>query len=175
MNTPPLPAAFGSAVTRVGLAAGCGGAGSLAALALVHKVGAPAVTAGAVSAAFAASAFKSMSGAIEAVGNLLAAFIRARADAKATIINARVRAELARAGLDPDKTAQAAEMQRALSVNPDLPKDRRPADETLIKLHGAPRARSISSESGTSPDTLGNSPRNPKTAASKVVPLRSDT
>jgi hypothetical protein len=156
---------FGSILARAGLAAGCGGAGSLAALALVHKVGAPAAGAGAVSAAFAVSAFKSLSGAIEAVGNLLTACIRARADAKATVINAKVRAELARAGLDPDKTPQAAEMQRALSVNPDLPKDRRPADETLIKLHGVTRTRGSSGgDSGTSPDI----PR-------RVVPIRSDT
>jgi hypothetical protein len=174
MNTQSLPAAVGSTVTRVGLAAGCGGAGSLATLALVHKVGTPAVAAGVVTAAIASSAFKSLSGAIEAMGNLLTALIRARADAKATIINAKVRAELARAGLDPGKTPQAAEMQRALSVNPDLPKDRRPADETLIKLHGATRPRG-SSESPASPDTPGNSPRSPKTAASKVVPIRSDT
>jgi hypothetical protein len=174
MNAQSLPAALGSTVTRACLAVGFGGAGSLAALALVHRVGAPAVAAGAVTAAFAASVFKSLSGAIEAAGNLLTALIRARADAKATVINAKVRAELARAGLDPGKTLQAAEMQRALSVNPDLPKDRRPADETLIKLHGAIRARS-SSESGASPDTPGGSPRSPKTATSKVVPIRSDT
>jgi hypothetical protein len=164
MNAQSLPAGLGSTVTRAGLAAGCGGAGSLAALALVHKIGAPAVAAGAVTAAFAASAFKSLSGAIEAVGNLLTALIRARADAKATVINARVRADLARAGLDPGKTTQAAEMQRALSVNPDLPKDRRPADETLVKLYGATRARSSGGESGTGPDTRG-----------KVVPIRSDS
>ena len=174
MNSQSLPRMCGSTVTRVGVAAGCGGAGTLAALALVHKVGVPAVGAGAVTAAFAVSAFKSLSGAIEAVGNLLTALTRARADAKATVINAKVRAELARAGLDPDKTPQAAEMQRALSVNPDLPKDRRPADETLIKLHGANRARNSSGESGTSPDSPGNSPRNPKAAASKVVPIRSE-
>jgi hypothetical protein len=60
-------------------------------------------------------------------------------------------------------------------VNPDLPKDRRPADETLIKFHGATRSRSASPESGTGPDTPGNRPRSQKTAASKVVPLRSDS
>jgi hypothetical protein len=179
MSPQSLPATLGSTVTRAGLAACCGGAGSLAALALVHdKASAPAMAAGAVTAAFAvnaaASALKSLSSAIEAVGSLLTALIRARADAKATIIHARVRADLARAGLDPGKTPQAAEMQRLLSVNADLPKDRRPADETLIKLHGASRARSTG-ESGTSPDSPGNSPRNPKAAASKVVPIRSET
>ena len=142
MNPQPLPAALGTTVTRVGVAACCGGAGSLAALALAHdKATAPAIAAGAVTAAFAvnaaASAFKSLASAIEAMSSLLTALIRARADAKATIINARVRADLARAGLDPAKTPQAAEMQRLLSVNPDLPKDRRLADETLIKLHAA--------------------------------------
>ena len=156
MSPQSMPAALGSSVTRVGLAICCGGAGSLAALAITHdKPTAPAIAAGAVTAAFAvnaaASAFKSLASAIEAIGNLLTALIRARADAKATIINARVRADLARAGLDPAKTSQAAEMQRILSVNPDLPKDRRLADETLIKLYAASRVRS-SSESGTSPD-----------------------
>jgi hypothetical protein len=179
MSPQSLPAALGSTATRAGLAACCGGAGSLAALALAHdKANAPAIAAGAVTAAVAvnaaAAAVKSLAGAIEAIGSLLTALIRARADAKATIINARVRAELARAGLDPAKTPQAAEMQRLLSVNPDLPKDRRLADETLVKLHAASRARS-SGESGTSPDSPGNNPRNTKAAASKVVPIRSDT
>ena len=157
--------ALGRIVTGAGLAAGCGGAGSLATLALLHKIGAPVIAAGAVTSAFAASALRSLASAIEAVGALLTSLIRTRADAKATLINARVRAELARAGLDPGKTPQAAEMQRALSVNPDLPRDRRPADETLIKLHGVTRPRSISSESATGPDTPGR----------KVVPIRSDT
>ena len=175
MNTQSLPAAFGRTVTRACLAASCGGAGSLAALALVHKIGAPVVAVGAVTSAFAASAAKSLSAAIEAVGTLLTSLVRARADAKATLINAKVRAELARAGLDPGKTPQAAEMQRALSVNPDLPKDRRPADETLLKLHGATRARSVSSESGAGPDTPGSSQRNPKAGPIKVVPIRPDS
>jgi hypothetical protein len=140
VSTQSLPSSIGSTVTRAGLAAGCGGAGSLAALAVIHKHSAPAVAAGAVTAAFAvsaaASAVRSLAGAINAIGSLLSTVIRARADAKATIIHAKVRAELARAGLDPNKTTQAAEMQRILSVNPALPRDRRPADETLIKLHG---------------------------------------
>lgn len=174
MNTHSLPGALGRTASWAGLAAGCGGAGSLATLALLHKVGAPVIAAGAVTSAFAASVCKSLAGAIEAVGALLTSLVRARADAKATVIIARVRAELARAGLDPGKTPQAAEMQRALSVNPDLPTGRRPADETLIKFHVAARARGGSSEPGTGPDTPGNGPRRQKTAASKVVPLRSD-
>jgi hypothetical protein len=179
MSPQSLPTSLGSTLTRAGLAVCCGGVGSLAALALAHgRASGSAIAAGAVTAAVtvnaAASAFKSLADAIEAIGNLLTALIRARADAKATIINARVRADLARAGLDPAKTPQAAEMQRLLSVNPDLPKDRRVADETLIKLHGASRARS-SGESGTSPDSPGNSPRNAKAATSKVVPIRLDT
>jgi hypothetical protein len=175
MNTQPMTVAFGKTVTRACLAAGCGGAGSLAALALVHRIGAPVLAVGAVTSAFAASAAKSLSAAIEAVGIVLTSLIRARADAKATVINAKVRAELARAGLDPGKAPQAAEMQRVLSVNPDLPKDRRPADETLIKLHGVTRARTASSESGAGPDTPGSSPRNPKAGPIKVVPIRSDS
>jgi hypothetical protein len=174
MNRQSLPAVLGGTVTRAGFAAGCGGAGSLAALAFVHRLGAPAVAAGAVTAAFAASAVKSLSGAIEAVGNLLTALIRVRADAKATVINAKLRADLARAGLDPGRTSQAAEMQRVLAVNPDLPKDRRPADETLIKLHGATRARGIVSEAVTGPDTPGGARRSPKAAPGKVVPIRVD-
>jgi hypothetical protein len=178
MSPQSLPAAIGGAATRAGLAAGCGGAGSLAALALVHKAGAPAIAAGAVTAALAvkagASAFRSLPEIIEAISHLLTARIRARADAKATIIHANVRAELARAGLDSGMTQQACEMQRLLSVNPDLPPDRRPADEALVKLYGASRARS-GNEPGTGPDTPGNSRRSPKAAASKVVPIRSDT
>jgi hypothetical protein len=183
MTNQSLPAAIGGPVTRAGLAVGCGGAGSLAALALTHlahKASVPAVAAGAVTAALAvnaaASAFRSLAGAINALGNLLSSVIRARADAKATIIHAKVRADLARAGLDPHKAAQAAEMQRALSVNPDLPKDRRPADETLLKLHGPARLRSSTGEPIAGPDTPGNRSRNPKaTASTVVVPIRSDT
>ncbi len=174
MNPQSLPAAIGRTVTRASLAAGCGEAVSLAALAVVHRVGVPVVAAGAVTSALAASAFRSVSGAIEALANALTALTRARADAKATVINAKVRAQLAIAGLDPDKTSQAAEMQRALSVNPDLPKDRRPADETLIKLHAVPRARA-GAGTGTDPGTPGNSPRSQQATAGKVLRIRSDT
>lgn len=179
MRPPSLPASAGSTVTRIALTAGGGGAGSLAALALVHKPGTTAVAAAAVSVALAAnaadSATKALPAIIEAVGNLLTARIRAKADAKATIILAKTRDELARAGLDSGKTAQAAEMQRCLTSNPDLPKDRRPTDETLIKLHGAPRTRTSTSEPGTGPDTPGNGPRSPKETIRTVVPFRSDT
>jgi hypothetical protein len=167
-------AAIGSTVTRAGLAAGCGGAGSLAALALAHKAGAPALAAGAAVAVAlnaAASACTLASGTAGSLSGLLAALIRARADAQATVIMAKVRAELARAGLDPARAPQAAEMQRALAVNPDLPRDRRPADETLLRLYGASRVRSTSTEPGSGPDTPGS---RPKTARKVVVPLRSD-
>jgi hypothetical protein len=144
MRPPQLPAALGSIATRIGLTVGGGGAGTLAMLALTHKPGTTAIAAGAATVAFAAnvaeSAGKALPGIIAAISNLLTARIRARADARATVILATTRAELAKAGLDPGKAAQAAEMQRLLSLNPDLPKDRRPADGTLIKLHGARRA-----------------------------------
>jgi hypothetical protein len=178
MNPQLLPAALGGTAARAGLAVGCGGAGSLAALALAHEASTPAIAVGAVSAALAVNAavpaFKSLPRAIEAFSNLVTALIRTRADARATIIHAKARAELARAGLDPRKTHQAIEMLRLLPVNPDLPQGRRPADETLIKLQAAFRARNGISEFGTSPDAPGNSAANQKTA-SKVVPIRSDT
>jgi hypothetical protein len=176
MNPQTLPAFLGSTAARVGLATGCGTAGSLTTLAITHRAVTPAIAAGAVTAALAVngagSAFSALPRTIEAISNLLTAFIRARADAKATIIHAKVRAELARAGLQPGKTHQAVEMQRLLPVNPDLPHDRRPSDETLIKLHGASRARG-SNEHGTSPDTPDTSSRSPKTG-SRVVPIRPD-
>jgi hypothetical protein len=178
MNPQSLSAALVSTATRIGLAVGCGTAGSLTALALLHHARTPVIAAGVVTAALtvnaASSALNSVPAAVEAIGSLLTALIRARADAKATVIHAKVRAELARAGLDPGKTHQAVEMQRLLPMNPDLPQGRRPADETLIKLHLASRARN-GGEPGTGPDTPGNSPGNPKAATSKVVPIRSDT
>jgi glycine/D-amino acid oxidase-like deaminating enzyme len=178
MRPPQLPSTLGSIATRIGLTIGGGGAGSLAALALIHRHGTTAVAAGAVTVAFAAhvaeSASKTLPAIITAISNLLSARTRARADAKATIILATTRAELAQAGLDPNQTAQAAEMQRQLSANPDLPKDRRPTDETLIKLQGGHRTRNNSVEPGIGPDTPGNGARTPRTAANKVVPIRSD-
>jgi hypothetical protein len=135
MRTQSLPAAIGRTVTWAGLAAGCGGAGSFAALALIHKHSAPAIPAGAVTAAAAvnaaASAVKTLTGVINAISSLLTALIRA-GRREGNRHRRRVRADLARAGIAPRKTPQAAEMQRILAVNPDLPKDRRPVDETLI-------------------------------------------
>jgi hypothetical protein len=175
MRPPQLPSALGSIATRIGLTVGGGGAGTLATLALIHRPDTTAIATGTATAAFAAhvtkSASKTLPGIITAISNLLTARIRARADAKATIILATTRAELARAGLDPSKTAQAAEMQRLLSINPDLPKDRRPTDETLIKLQGGHRTRNNSSEPGAGPDTPGNGPRTRRTTANKVVPI----
>jgi hypothetical protein len=182
MRPPRLPSALGSLATRIGLTVGGGGgAGTLAALALMHRPGTTVLAAGAATAALAAhaaeSASKTLPGIITAISNLLTARTRARADAKATIILATTRADLARAGLDPSQTAQAAEMQRWLSANPDMPKDRRPTDETLIKLQGGRhRARNnSSSEPGTNPDTPRNGPRTPRATTSNVVPIRSDT
>lgn len=179
MRPPLRPATLGSIATRIGLTVGGGGAGTLATLALMHRPGTTAIAAAAVTVAFAAnvaeSACKALPGIIAAISDLLTARIRARADAKATIILATTRAELARAGLDPGKTVQAAEMQRLLSVNPDLPKGRRPTDETLIKLQGTHRTRNSSSESGTGPDTPGNGSRKPKATTNTVVPIRPDT
>jgi hypothetical protein len=136
-----LPSALGSILTRAGLTVGGGGAGSLATLALIHRPDTTAIAAGAAIAALAAnvaeSAGNALPGVISAISNLLTGCIRARADAKSTNINAATRAKIAEAGLDPSKTASAAEMLRAMSGNPDLPKDRRPTDETLVKLQGA--------------------------------------
>jgi hypothetical protein len=123
----PLPAA-----SRAGLAAACGGASSLAALAVAVRACSPATAAGAAVAAVAAVALTAAAPALRS----LAVVIRALADAQATVIHAKVRAELARAGLDPAKAPQAAAMQQALSAYPDLPRSR-PADETLARLHGA--------------------------------------
>ncbi len=178
MNPQSLSTALVSTATRIGLAAGCGTAGSLTALAFVHHANAPLIAAGVAIAALtvsaASSALNSVPAAVEAIGGLLTALIRARADAKATVIIAKVRAQLARAGLDPAKTHQAIEMQRLLPVNPDLPQGRRPSDETLLKLHLASRVRN-GGEPVTGPDTPGNGPGRSKAATSKVVPIRFDT
>jgi len=179
MRPPSLPATFGSIATRVGLTAGGGGAGSLATLALVHNPSTTAVAAAAVIAALAANAAESTCKALPAIitatSNLQTARLRARADAEATVTLATVRADLARAGMEPGKAAQAAEMLRVLCMNPDLAKDRRPADETLVKLQSASRSRNTGGESGTGPKNTGNGPRRPKVATNKVVPIRSDT
>jgi hypothetical protein len=178
MRSPQSPSALGRTAARIGLTAGSGGAGTLAALALAHRAGATAIAAGAVSVALAAqvaeSAGRTLPGIIAAISNLLTSCIRARADAKATVIHAKTRAELAKAGLDPSQpTSSAAEMQRMLALNPDLSKDRRPADETLIKLQGSHR-RSNSGESGTGPDAPGNGPRTRRATTDKVVLIRPD-
>lgn len=179
MRPVSVPASLGSTAARIGLTVGGGGAGSLATLALVHMPSTTEIAAAAVSVALAAnagdSAARALPAIIEAVSNLLTARIRAKADAEATIILAHSRDDLARAGLDPAKTAQAAEMQRCMTANPDLPQDRRPSDETLIKLQGASRARNNTSEPGTGPGTPGNGQKNPKETARTVVPFRSDT
>jgi hypothetical protein len=173
-----LPSSLAGAATRIALTAGTGGAGSLAALALVHSSGTVAVAAGAAAGAVAAraagSAGKALPGIIEAVSNLITARIRAKADAQATVLLASTRASLAQAGLDPGKTAQAAEMQRQLTANPDLPEGRRPADETLLKLQGGHRTRSSSGEPPKSPDTPVTGPRAATAAGRRVVPIRSD-
>jgi hypothetical protein len=94
----------------------------------MHRPDTTAIAAGAAVAALAAhvaeSAGNALPGIITAISNLLTGYIRARADAKSTNTSAATRAEIARAGLDPSKTASAAEMLRAMSGNPDLPKDR---------------------------------------------------
>jgi hypothetical protein len=177
MPSRKLPSILGRIATWTGLIAGSGGAGTLAALALVHKPGTTVIAAGAATVAFAAhaagSAGKSLPGIIAAISNLLTSRIRVKADADVTRTLAETRADLARAGLDPAHTAQAAEMLRALSANPDLPKERRPTDETLIKLQGSQR-RTNGSERGTGPDAPGDGPGNRRATASKVVPIRSD-
>jgi hypothetical protein len=166
MHPPRLPSTLGSIATRIGVAAGGGGAGTLVTLALVHRPTTTAIAAGAATAAIAAhaseSACKALPAIITAISNLLTARTRTRADAKATIILARTRADLAKAGLDPGQTAAAAEMQRLLIMNPDLPKDRRPTDETLLKLQATHRARNSTTETGAGPDSPGNGPRTPQ-------------
>lgn len=126
-------------MTRRALAAACAVAGPLTVLATGSRTGVPAVTAAAVTAAAvnARAALSPLAAVVEAVSRLLTAVIRARADAKATVIHAKTHAELARAGLGPGMAPRAAAMQRALSANPDLPRNRRPTDETILMLHGA--------------------------------------
>lgn len=179
MSSDPMPSAFSSTAAHVALALSCGGAGSFAAAVLMRHAGTPVIAAGAVAAALAgnalASAFKSLPGVIEAVGNLLATVIRGRADARATLIHAKIRAELAREGLDPMKTHQAVEMQRLLLLNPDLPPGRRLADDTFIKLNAVSRTRNGGTETVTGPDAPGAHLSNARVADSRVVPLRSDT
>ena len=174
-----LPSALGSILTRVGLTVGGGGAGSLATLAVIHRPDTTAIAAGAAIAALAAnvaeSAGNALPGIITAISNLLTGCIRARADAKSTNINAATRAKIAEAGLDPSKTASAAEMLRAMSGNPDLPKNRRPTDETLIKLQGAHRTRSSTGEPSTDPGTPSDGRPVSKATVNMVVPIRSDT
>src|ERR1700733_8540896 len=91
MRTPQLSPALGSMVTRVGAFVGHG-AGLVALLDLNHKIGATALAAEAatvvVVAQISGSAGKTLPGIIAAIGNLLTARIRAKADAQATIITA---------------------------------------------------------------------------------------
>jgi hypothetical protein len=174
-----LPSGLRSIPTRIGLTVGGGGVGSLATLALIHRPDTTVIAAGAAIATLAAhlagSVGNALPGIITAISNLLTSRIRAKADAESTNTSATTRSQIALAGLDPVKTAAAAEMLRAMSGNPDLPRERRPTDETLIKLQGPHRNRNSASEHGTGPDAPGNGRRPAKATASKVVPIRSDT
>lgn len=125
-STRPRAAVLGGTLTRAGVAVGCGAAGSFAALEFAHTGSALVVAAGLVTAVLAAAsaapAGMLLARATEGAGDRLTNLLRARADAKATVMTARVRIELARAGLDPDRTRQAAEMLRLLAANGDPPR-----------------------------------------------------
>lgn len=104
--------------------------GKLATLALIHRPDTTVIAAGAaivtLAAHLAGSVGNTLPGIITAISNLLTSRIRAKADAESTNTSATTRSQIALAGLDPGKTAVAAEMLRAMSGNPDLPKERRP-------------------------------------------------
>jgi hypothetical protein len=170
------PVSYRSIAGRIGLTLGGGGLGSLGTLAVVHKPSMTAVAAAAAIAALAATAIDSVGKAlpkiIGATSSLIIGLIRVHADARATIIRAKVRAELARAGMEPGKSAQAAEMMRQLSIDADLPEYRRPSDETLTKLLGSSRAGNTRRNSGSGPETPGSGSRRPKADSDKVIPIR---
>jgi hypothetical protein len=178
MRTLHLPATLGTTVACIGWTV-TGGAGTLAALALAHKTGAAAVVTGAATMVIAAhvgeSASKTLPAIIAAISDLMAARILAKADARATIVNATTRAELASAGLDPDKAPQAIAMMRAASTNPDLREGRRLADEAIVRLQGSPHARTNTSEPSTGPSTPGNGSRTAKATRNKVISIHSDS
>jgi hypothetical protein len=172
------PASYRGLATRIGLTLGGGGLGSLATLAFVHRPSMTAVAAAAAIVALAANAIESAGKAlpeiISAISSLIIGCTRARADAKATLIRAKVRAEIARAGMEPGKSVPAAEMMRQLSIDTDLPEDRRPSDETLTKLLAPSRARNTSRKSGSGPETPGSGSRRPRANSDKVIPIRPD-
>jgi hypothetical protein len=161
MRMQSLPACRALAA-RLSWALGAGGAGSLAVLILARRPSATRMAVVAVAVAVAATLIESVCRAlprvITATSNLMTARTRAKADAGATSTLASARAELARAGLDPAKTAPAAEMLRLLCLDPDLPKDRRPADNTLVKLQETSLARASTTGTSPGPETadMGN-------------------
>ena len=172
MRPPRLPPALGSTITWIGWTVS-GVAGILAALALVHKTGTTAVTTGAAAMVIAAqvggSASKTLPETIAAISDLLTARTRARADARVSVMTAETRASIARAALDdPSLAPQVEAMLRELPGHFDYPSDRRPTDDTVLRLHAGHRTRSTSSEPSSGPDR----PRPSQPTGSKVVPIR---
>lgn len=171
-------APYRSIATRIGLTIGGGSAGTFAVLAFAHRPGMAVLAAAAAGTAIIANAIESicrvLPDTINAIRDLLTARTRARADAKKTIMMTKLRAELARSGIDSSKTAQAAEMLWFLAIDPDMPEDRRLNDEMLSKHMGTFWPRNNSRKLGSGPENPGNGSKRPRSSNSKVVPLRSE-
>lgn len=159
--------------TRLSLTLGGGGAGCLGVLAVIHK---PSTAIIAIAGGIAVLAVniieiicKSLPEIIKTRGEAKRNLIKETAEAKALLMRTQTRMKLLEAGLDPDKTASAADMLRQQAIDTDLPRERRMGDDVLAKLHAAPRTRN--------PDRKPhNGPRNPGNGSSKknVYPLHPD-
>ena len=178
MASPSTSASLQTFASRIGLTVGGGGAGWLGILAFAHKPSMTALAAVAAGVALAVNAGASICKAfpeiIRALSDRKTARIRATVEAEILVMRVRARIELARAGLEPDKFAQAAEMLRLLSIDPDMsPDGRRLNDHDLARLLAAPRSRSISTKPRSGPGRPGSSPSRPgKGGGSNVLPIR---
>ncbi len=178
MASPSTPASPQTFASRIGLTVCGGGAGWLATLAFAHKPSTTALAAVAAGVALAvnagASICKALPEIIRALSDRNTARIMATAEAEILVMRARARIEFARAGLEPDKFVQAAEMLRLLSIDPDMsPDGRRLNDHDLARLLAAPRSRSISTKPRSGPGRPGGGPGRPgKGDGGNVIPIR---
>jgi hypothetical protein len=169
---------LGAAATRVGVAGYSGTVGVFGMLAMLHNSWLGVVEVGLAMAPIIGSSVAKVIKArgdaqaarFEALADLIAACQKAASEADALALRAKTQARLLHAGLQPDRTEQAAKMLVLHSINADLPADRRMQDDAIIKLllpltklltEGSPAPRSPSKGPGSG----GTGPRR------NVVPI----
>lgn len=139
MEWPSIPSVGKIARTAgVSTVAG-GGAGLLAELAAASKstVAAVALTViivAPVITGYMPKIIESIAKLVDSLAKRRQAIIREKNTAEFLLKEATARHEIAKAGLDPEKTAASKEMLWALAVNPVVPKDQQRSDATYLEL-----------------------------------------